>query len=66
MARGGVEPPTFRFSEVGIIVHRIPLTSATCIAAWIRTPMNEGERRRMETKDETTIPLQLADVTLFG
>jgi hypothetical protein len=28
VARGGVEPPTFRFSEVWIIVRRIPLTSA--------------------------------------
>jgi hypothetical protein len=45
-----IEPPTFRFSEVWITVRRIPLTSTTCIAALIRTPMNAGERRRMRPK----------------
>jgi hypothetical protein len=47
VARGGVEPPTFRFSGVGITVRRIPLTSAICANASIRTPMNAGERRWM-------------------
>ena len=45
-----LNPLAFRFSGVGIIVRRIPLTSATCIAALIRIPMNVNERRRMRPK----------------
>lgn len=45
-----VEPQAFRFSGVGIIVRRVTLTSATCIAALIRTLMNVGERMRMRPK----------------
>jgi hypothetical protein len=45
-----VEPLTFRFSGVGIAVRRIPLTSATCMAALIWTLMNAGERRWMRPK----------------
>ena len=43
----GLEPPTFRFSGVGITVRRIPLTSAIWANTSIRTPMNAGERRWM-------------------
>ncbi len=49
-ASGNIEPPTFRFSGLGIIVHRIAHTSATCIAAWIRAPMNVDERMRMRPR----------------
>ena len=48
--RGGVEPPTFRFSGVWITVRRIPLTSVTCIAALNRTRLNADERRRTRPK----------------
>jgi hypothetical protein len=48
--KSAVEPPTFRFSGLGIIVHRITLTSVTCIAASIRTSMNVDERIRMRPK----------------
>jgi hypothetical protein len=64
VARGGIEPPTFRFSGVRTIVHRRPSTSATCTAT---LNLNTNERRRTytdETKDETTIPPRLANVTL--
>jgi hypothetical protein len=50
VTRGIVEPPTFRFSGVGITVRRIPLTSAICANTLIRTPMNRGERRWMRPK----------------
>lgn len=39
--------PIFRS---GIIVRQIPFTSATCVAALIRIPMNVDERRRMRAK----------------
>src|SRR5918998_3405280 len=45
--RCGVGPLTLRFSEVWIVVHRIPLTSAARIAAFVGTPTNVGGRRRM-------------------
>jgi hypothetical protein len=40
-AAGDVEPLIFRFSEVGIIVRRIPLMSATRIAALNLTRIRE-------------------------
>lgn len=54
MARVAVEPPTFRFSAIGMTVHRIPATPTTCIIA---LNLNTDERRRTsadEPKDETT------------
>ena len=38
-----LEPPTFRFSGVGITVRRVPLMFAICANKSIR---NTGERRR--------------------
>jgi hypothetical protein len=46
----GVAPPTFRFSGVGIIVHRVPFTFVTCTVVLMRMPMNLDERRRMRPK----------------
>jgi hypothetical protein len=50
VARSGVEPPTFRFSGLGITVRRTPLTSVTCIAALTRTLVNADEYMRMRPK----------------
>ncbi len=47
VARGGVEPPTFRFSGLRMRVRQAPPASVTCIAALIRTLLNSDERRRM-------------------
>jgi hypothetical protein len=56
VARGEVEPPTFRFSEVWIIVRRISLiTQVRDLHFFI--DLNADERRRTytdEIKDETT------------
>jgi hypothetical protein len=40
--QGGVEPPTFRFSELGMIICRITFTFLTCVATLIRMLMNVG------------------------
>jgi hypothetical protein len=45
-----VEPLTFRFSGLGIIVRRIPFTSVTCTVGLMRMSMNLDERRRMRPK----------------
>jgi hypothetical protein len=50
VVRGGVGPPTFRFSGLGITVRPIPLTFVTCIAEINRTRLNADERRRMRPR----------------
>jgi hypothetical protein len=54
-AKGGVEPPTFRFSEVRITVRRITLTSVTCIGGIDPNTDECGRTQTDETKDETTM-----------
>ena len=67
VARGGVEPPTFRFSGLGTTVHQVPLTSVTCIAALTRTPPNPDERTRMRPKmSPSGLPLPRRDLARGG
>ncbi len=61
-----VEPQTFRFSGLGIIVRRIPFTSVTCIAALIRILMNIDERRRMRPKMRPPRFRRLTETLAYG
>jgi hypothetical protein len=50
VARDGVEPPTFRFSGLGMRVRQALPPSVTWVAALTRTPLNTDERMRMRPK----------------
>jgi len=66
VARGGIEPPTFRFSGLGMRVHQALRASVTCIDALIRTPVNPDERMRMRPKMSPPGPRCLADAFARG